>query len=118
MGDEFKENLGSLMQDFQKMQKDMLANQGKLVALEVNGEAGGGLVKVRMNGGNRLLKTNIDPQLLTSQPQGVVEELITAAVNDAANKVEKERAGMMTQLASDYQLPTDLLNFMDDKEDD
>ena len=108
MGEEFKANLGSLMKEAQKMQKHMQDAQKALASLEVDGESGGGLVKIRMNGRHHILHVDIDPQLLTPDQQKVLQELFAAAVNDASNKLEQESTRRITELASDFNFPTDL----------
>lgn len=84
-------NINMLMQQAQRMQKDMEVNIKKakeqLAQTEVQGEAGGGLVKVTMNGRFVVKRLQIDPELLKDEAD-IIEDLIAAAINDAVRQVE------------------------------
>lgn len=84
-------NINMLMQQAQRMQKDMEANIKKakeqLAQTEVHAEAGGGLVKVTMTCRNVVKRIQIDPELLKDDAD-MVEDLIAAAMNDAARQAE------------------------------
>lgn len=84
-------NINMLMQQAQRMQKDMESNVKKakeqLAQTEVHAEAGGGLVKVTMTCRNVVKRIQIDPELLKDDAD-MVEDLIAAAMNDAARQAE------------------------------
>ena len=84
-------NINMLMQHAQRMQKDMESNVKKakeqLAQTEVHAEAGGGLVKVTMTCRNVVKRIQIDPELLKDDAD-MVEDLIAAAMNDAARQAE------------------------------
>ena len=84
-------NINMLMQQAQRMQKDMEANAKKtkeqLAQTEVQGEAGNGLVKVTMTCRHVVKRIQIDPELLQDEAD-MIEDLIAAAVNDAARQAE------------------------------
>lgn len=84
-------NINMLMQQAQKMQKDVEANVKKakeqLAQTEVQAEAGGGLVKVTMTGRYVVKRIQIDPELLKDDAD-MIEDLIAAAINDAVRQVE------------------------------
>lgn len=84
-------NINMLMQQAQRMQKDMEANVKKtkeaLAQEEVHAEAGGGLVKVTMNCRFVVKRIEISPDLLQDEPD-MIEDLIAAAVNDAVRQAE------------------------------
>ena len=84
-------NINMLMQQAQRMQKDMEANIKKakeqLAQTEVHAESGGGLVKVTMTCRNVVKRIQIDPELLKDDAD-MVEDLIAAAMNDAARQAE------------------------------
>ena len=93
-----KGNIAGLLQQAQKMQAEMQKAQEELATLEVTGQSGGGMVEVRMNGKHAVLGVNIDPSL--TDDVEMLEDLVTAATNDAVNRVEaavKERMSGMTQ---------------------
>lgn len=84
-------NINMLMQQAQRMQKDMEVNLKKakeeLAQTEVHAEAGSGLVKVTMTCRNVVKRIEINPELLQDDPD-MIEDLIAAAMNDAARQAE------------------------------
>lgn len=93
-----KGNIAGLLQQAQKMQQDMQRAQEELATLEVTGQSGGGMVEVRMNGKHAVLGVSIDPAV--ADDVEMLEDLVTAACNDAVNRVEagiKERMAGVTQ---------------------
>ncbi len=93
-----KGGIGNLMKQAQKMQEDMQKMQQEIAELEIEGQSGGGMVKVVMNGKHELLKVSIDDSLM-SDDRDMLEDLIAAAVNDASHKLEsvsKEKMGSLT----------------------
>ena len=84
-------NINMLMQQAQRMQKDMESNIKKakeeLAKTEVHAEAGGGLVKVTMNCSNVVKRIEISPELLQDEVD-MIEDLIAAAINDAVRQAE------------------------------
>lgn len=83
-----KADLGQLMKQAQKMQEQMQKAQEELAQLEVEGEAGGGLVKLTMTGRHEVRNIRIDDVLL-SEDREMLEDVLAAAFNDALRKVEK-----------------------------
>lgn len=79
-------NLGKLMKQAQKMQEQM---QRAMQELEVEGSAGGGMVTVRMDGNKQLLDVVIDPEAVDPDDVEMLQDLIVAAFNDAARKVDE-----------------------------
>src|SRR3546814_1197047 len=63
--------------------------QAKLDAIEVEGVSGGGLVKVRASAKGRILRVEIDESLMKPEEQQMVEDLVTAAFNDARDKADR-----------------------------
>ena len=93
-----KGGIGNLMKQAQKVQEDMQKMQQEIADLEIEGQSGGGLVKVTMNGRHELLKVSIDDSLMKDDRE-MLEDLIAAAVNDATHKLEtvsKEKMGSLT----------------------
>ena len=81
-------NLGQLMKQAQEMQEKMAEMQGSLVAIEIEGVAGAGLVTVVLNGKGEMQRLNIDPSLVKPEDAEILEDLIVAAHNDAKSKIE------------------------------
>lgn len=110
-----KNPLGALMQQAQKMQQiqeNFQKAQEELANTEVLGEAGGGLVKIGMNGKKEVLRVSIDESLVTND-RDMLEELVAGAVNDAVrrvNKLKQEKLSSLTgglglDLPQDFKLP-------------
>jgi len=98
-------NLGEMMKSAQQMQEKMKALQDKLSELEVTGVAGGGMVEVIMSGKHETKGVKIDPSLIVVDEAEVLEDLITAACNDARIKVENLMQEKMKELTGGIQLP-------------
>ena len=102
--------LAGLMQQAQRMPEEMKRAQEEIANLEVTGEAGGGLVRVRMSGRHEVRGVSIDRTLFADDPE-MAEDLVAAAVNDAVNRVatlSQERLGGLTagmNLPPGFKLP-------------
>jgi DNA-binding YbaB/EbfC family protein len=84
-----KGGIGNLMRQAQQIQENMAKAQAELATLTVTGEAGGGMVKVEMNGRHEVARVRIDPSVAaTGGDRELLEDLVTAAINDAVHKVE------------------------------
>ncbi|WP_044406830.1 YbaB/EbfC family nucleoid-associated protein [Thiomicrospira microaerophila] len=93
-----KAGIGNLMKQAQEMQKNMERAQAEIAQMEVEGEAGGGMVKVQMTGKHELVRVTIDDSLMDDKE--MLEDLFAAAVNSAVRKVEnttQEKMGGLTQ---------------------
>ena len=98
-----KGNLAGLMQQAQKMQEEIQRAQEELANLTVTGEAGGGLVKVTMTGKHAVRRVEIDPSLLDDRE--MLEDIVTAAINDAVNRVASTMQERMSDMTSGIPLP-------------
>ena len=96
--------LGNLMKQAQQMQEQMQKAQQELAEKEVQGESGAGLVKIVMNGRHDVKSVDIDQSLL-SEDKEILEDLIAAAMNDAARKVEANNQDAMADLTGGMQMP-------------
>lgn len=101
-------NLSQMLQQAQEMQKKITQMQAGLEAVEVEGVAGAGLVSVRLNGKGVMTGVSIAPELFDSEEAEVVEDLITAAHNDAKAKTEKMMQAEMAKLTGGLALPPGL----------
>lgn len=97
-------NLNEFMQQAKQMQERMQKLQDEAAAAEVVGEAGAGLVRVRMSGRHDVRQVSIDPGLLQEDVE-VLEDLLAAAVNDAVRKVEARQKELLGGLAAGIPLP-------------
>ena len=91
------------MQQAQKMQQEMQKAQEELGKLEVTGEAGGGLVKVTMNGKHAVRRIQVDATLMDDRE--MLEDIVTAAVNDAVNRVAATTQERMSEMTAGIPLP-------------
>lgn len=98
-----KGGLGNLMKQAQEMQKNMQAAQDEIAKMEISGEAGGGMVKVVMTGKHELVKVEIDDSLMDDKE--MLEDLVAAAVNSAARRVEDTTQEKMGGLTGGMDLP-------------
>jgi DNA-binding YbaB/EbfC family protein len=99
-----KGGLGNLMKQAQQMQANMQKAQEEIASLEVTGESGGGMVKVTMTGRHEARRVEIDPSLLSDDKE-MLEDLVAAAINDAAHKVEAVTQERMAGMTSGLDLP-------------
>jgi len=82
-------DIAQIMRQAQAMQAKINEAQKKLEAMEVEGQAGGGVVKVRLSGKTALLAVTIDPSILKPEDAEIVEDLVKAAHDDARRKLEE-----------------------------
>jgi DNA-binding YbaB/EbfC family protein len=99
-----KNALGNIMQQAQKMQEDLKKAQEELALMQVQGESGGGLVTILMNGKREARKVTIDNSLL-GEDKDMLEDLVAAAINDAVNKVAKMKKEKMSDITAGIPLP-------------
>jgi nucleoid-associated protein EbfC len=99
-----KGNIGQLMKQAQMMQDNMRRMQEQLAAIEVEGQAGGGTVKVVMTCKHEVRRVSIDPSLAGDECE-MLEDLLTAAFNDAARRVEAMVAEKMGSVTAGLGLP-------------
>ena len=99
-----KNPLSGLMQQSQKMHENLTRVQEEIALAEVQGESGGGLVKVTMNGKRMTQKLQIDDSLL-QEDRDMLEDLIAAAFNDAVAKVAALKQERMSGLTGGLDLP-------------
>ncbi|GLP96904.1 YbaB/EbfC family nucleoid-associated protein [Paraferrimonas sedimenticola] len=101
-----KGGMGNLMKQAQQMQDRMAKVQEEIARMEVTGEAGAGMVKVTMNGAHNVRRVEIDPSLLGDEDEKeMLEDLIAAACNDAARRVEENQKSKMAEVTGGMNLP-------------
>ena len=99
-----KNQLAGLMKQAQAMQENMKQAQDAISAMEVEGVAGGGMVKVVMTGRHDVKRVTIAPELL-AEDKDMLEDLVAAAMNDAVRKVEAASQQKMAGLTAGMPLP-------------
>ena len=93
-------DLSQIMRQAQAMQAKINEAQKKLEAMEVEGSAGGGMVRLRISGKSALLGITIDPSLMKEDEREILEDLIKAAHEDARRKLEEAQNEEMKGLAA------------------
>ncbi len=93
-----KGGINKMIKKAQEMQSQMEKAQAELNSIEIEGQSGGGMVTVMVNGHKELVSLNIDPEILTEDKE-MIEDLILAAVNQGlqnAGKVAEEKMNSIT----------------------
>ena len=85
-------NIQAMMKQAQQMQETL---QKQMAELRVEGNAGGGMVTVIVNGAKQVLSLNIDPEVVSKEDVGMLQDLIVAALNDAHRKADEAMAAKM-----------------------
>ena len=94
-----------IMQMAQNAQNELQKAQETLEKVEVEGVAGGGLVRIRATAKGRILGVELDESLLAPSEKTMVEDLITAAINDARAKADQVANSEMQKMSSGLPLP-------------
>lgn len=98
-------NLEDIMKAAQNVQEELQKAQESLANIEVEGAAGGGLVKVRASAKGEIKGVEIDDSLMTPEEKTVLEDLIAAALNDARSKADAKSQEEMSKMTSGLPLP-------------
>ena len=98
-------NLSGLMKQAQQMQEKMQEMQSRLEGMEIEGEAGAGLVAITLNGKGDLRRIKIDPKVIDPADAEMLEDLIAAAHRNAKEKIEAAAAEEMQKVTGGLQLP-------------
>jgi DNA-binding YbaB/EbfC family protein len=104
-------DLTKMMKQAQELQGRMQKLQEDLSALEVEGQSGGGLVKVKLNGKLEALGLKVDPSLIKPEEAEILEDLIVAAFQDAKRKAETAVQAKMQEITGGLALPPGLKLF-------
>ena len=95
-------NIKQLMKQAQQMQDQM---QRQMASINVEGSAGGGMVKASMSGNKELLSITIDKQVVDPEDVEMLQDLVKAAVNEAARKVDEEMQSSMGAMTGGMKIP-------------
>lgn len=98
-------DLMGMMKQVKQMQERMQTMQAELEQLEIEGQSGGGLVKVTLNGKGEMRKVQIDPSLIKPDEAEILEDLIVAATGDAKSKVEAKMQDKMAEVTGGLPIP-------------
>ena len=98
-------NLDEIMAMAQNVQAELQKAQESLDTIEVEGAAGGGLVKVRASAKGRIIGLSIDDTLVVPAEKQMLEDLIVAAFNDARAKADAASGAEMSKMSAGIPLP-------------
>ncbi len=99
------QNLQQMQQILKQVQQFQEQLQKQLQELVVETSAGGGMVAVKMNGQKQLISVTVDREIFASKDLEMLQDLILAAVNEAARKVDEQLSKQVGHLASGLNLP-------------
>jgi DNA-binding YbaB/EbfC family protein len=99
-----KGGMGNMMKQAQQMQERMQKMQEEVANMEVTGESGAGLVKVTITGNHSVRRVQLDDSLMEDD-KDMLEDLIAAAFNDAARRVEETQKEKMAGVTGGMNLP-------------
>ncbi len=104
MNPNMKGALGNLMRQAQQVQENLKRVQDEIARMEVEGQAGAGMVKVLLSGANQARKITIAPEALKEDKE-FLEDLIAAAINDAVQKLDAAKKEKMSAVTGGLPLP-------------
>ena len=98
-------NMNSMMKQAQNLQKKMLKTQEELAIKTVEATAGGGMVKVIANGGQKIESIALEKEVVDPEDLEMLQDLILAAVNDALKKSQDMVSAEMSKLTGGLNIP-------------
>jgi DNA-binding YbaB/EbfC family protein len=98
-------NIDEILAMAQNVQSELEKAQANLDTIEVEGASGGGLVKVKASAKGRIIGIAIDDSLMVASEKQMLEDLLTAAFNDARTKADAVSGTEMSKMTSGLQLP-------------
>ena len=98
-------DIGNMMKQAQAMQNNMQKVQAEIAQLEITGEAGGGMVRITINGRHEARRVQIEPSVF-GEDRELLEDLLAAALNDAVHKLEAATQAMMSTAMGGLKLPS------------
>src|SRR5437660_2406887 len=98
-------DLSAILEAAQNAQNELQKAQDNLDKIEVEGAAGGGLIRIRATAKGRILEVSIDESLLAPSEKTMLEDLVAAAINDARAKADTAATAEMHKMSSTLPLP-------------
>ncbi len=98
-------NMQALLQQAQKMQRDMQIAQAQAEAFEAEGSVGGGAVKIRVNGKYEVLSVEIKPEAVDPSTVDLLQDMVKSAANDAIAKVRSNTDVMLSKVTGGMNMP-------------
>ena len=98
-------DMRQMMKQAQKMQLQMARVQEELKALEMEGSAGGGMVKAVASGEGRIVSIEINPDVVDPDDVDILQDMVVAAVNDALTQIAEESNARMGAVTGNMRIP-------------
>ena len=98
-------NFGDIMKQAQQLQQRFQEAQERMTTVEAEGQSGGGMVRVTLNGKGLATAVTIDPSLIDPKDPGMLEDLLRAAINDARAKVDARVSDEMAKATGGFPMP-------------
>ncbi|MFA6011028.1 MAG: YbaB/EbfC family nucleoid-associated protein [Desulfobacteraceae bacterium] len=98
-------NIGNMMKQAQKLQAKMVEMQAELADKTVEATAGGGMVKVVANGKQQIVSISIEKEVVDPEDVEMLQDLVTAAVNDALAKSQEMVSSQMSKITGGMNIP-------------
>jgi len=98
-------NMNAMMRQAQKMQEDMTALQEDLDSREYDISAGGGVVNIKINGKKEILNIEIKPEIVDPDDIEMLQDILTAGINEAIKKVETTNSEEMSKITGSLNIP-------------
>lgn len=98
-------NMNAMMRQAQKMQEDMTALQEDLDSREYDVSAGGGMVNIKINGKKEILSIEIKPEIVDPDDIEMLQDILTAGINEAIKKVETTNSEEMSKITGSLNIP-------------
>lgn len=93
-------DMNSMMAKLREVQMEMEKTRQRLDDISVEAEAGGGMVRVTVNGNRKVMRVEIDPDIMSQDDREMVEDLVAAAVNKAMDRAEATAKEEMAKVTS------------------
>ena len=98
-------NMQALLQQAQKMQRDMQVAQVQAEAFEAEGSVGGGAVKIKVNGKYEILAVEIKPEAVDPSSVDLLQDMIKSAANEAIAKIRNNTETMLSKVTGGLNIP-------------
>ena len=98
-------NINALMQQAQKMQKDMEKAQKQLESTLFEVESAGGAIKISIYGSRKIEKIDIDKDAIDPEDKEMLEDMLKIAINEAMEKIDNEQAKIQAKMTSGIRMP-------------
>jgi DNA-binding YbaB/EbfC family protein len=98
-------NMQALLQQAQKMQKDMQKAQAEAEAFEAEGSVGGGAVKIKINGKYEVLAVEVKPEAVDPSDIELFQDMVKSAVNEALTKIRENTESKLSRVTGGVTLP-------------